>query len=101
MRSNAAHVPQAVIASGINFSRHPIIAQAFTPSAGWKIYPMNKRISRAWVRSHLVPDGITHVQLTDAGERGKPGHYADFSVSELLGVRGNRASQTRRSEVSE
>lgn len=86
MVDHSAQMPEVVRDSGIEFVRHPIIAEVFTSGTGWKTYSIKKRISRSWVRNHLVPDGITHIQLTDATGRGRPGHYADFSVLELLQV---------------
>ncbi len=73
-----ATVPRVVRESGIAFTGHPIIHQVYHPDRGWRRYSYNKHISGAWCRNHLVPEGITHVQLTDGF------HFADFAVTEPL-----------------
>jgi hypothetical protein len=77
----AAQVPPLVAAYFGPDAAHPTIHAAFIPGRGWRRYPFDKRISVAWARQHLVPDGVTHIQLTD-GTR-----YADFAVNELLSRR--------------
>lgn len=57
---------------------HPVITQVYREDVGWRSYPIRKRVSRSWIRRHLVPEGVTRVQLS-AGDR-----HPDFSVKELL-----------------
>lgn len=82
--SHAAQVPVAAqryfAGLGIPTHRwgdHPVIAMTFRPEAGWRRYPIRKRVSTSALRG-LRADGVTHVQLRAAG------HAADFSIAELL-----------------
>ncbi len=78
--THQATIPRAVRESGVVFTRHPIINQVFYPDRGWRRYNLKKRISGAWCQNHLLPEGVTHVQITDGF------HFADFTVKELLKI---------------
>jgi hypothetical protein len=73
--SHAAQVPMAAqryfASRGIPMHRrgdHPVIAMPFRPEAGWRRYPIRKRVSTSALR-RLRADGVTHVQLSAAGQR--------------------------------
>lgn len=79
MSGHQASVPKvaAEYFGPTDYRTHPVIAQTFRPSIGWRTYNSTKRISLNHARK-LRAAGVTSVALRSNGR------LADFQIKELV-----------------